>query len=143
VIKSKQIRAGRELLGWSPADLAKAAALSKPTVERAERSGVSEDTLMRIRMALEKGGVIFVEGKGEAAGVRPREGEAEMKEPTTSALKSRGSVKLLAAAAALKTVPFQGCGFRDHTVKALIDCGIDTPEHLLFMAEGDLHRIRA
>jgi predicted transcriptional regulator len=70
MIKSTQIRAGRELLVWSAADLARAAAVSKPTVDRAERTGASEDTVMRLRMALEKAGVVFGEGGGDGTGVR-------------------------------------------------------------------------
>jgi transcriptional regulator with XRE-family HTH domain len=67
-----QIRAARALLGWSQDDLAGAAALARPTIERAERTGVSDDTRMRIRMALEKAGVIFIEENGEGPGVRLR-----------------------------------------------------------------------
>jgi transcriptional regulator with XRE-family HTH domain len=65
-----QIRAARALLGWSQGDLADAAALSRPTVERAERTGVSDDTQMRIRLALEKAGVEFT--NGDQPGVRLR-----------------------------------------------------------------------
>ncbi len=64
-----QIRAARELLGWSQGDLAKAASLTRPTIERAERTGVSSDTQMRVRLALEKAGVIFADENTPRPGV--------------------------------------------------------------------------
>jgi DNA-binding XRE family transcriptional regulator len=60
------------LLGWSQTKLAKAADLSRPTVDRAERESVSDDALAALREALETAGVIFVEENGEGPGVRLR-----------------------------------------------------------------------
>jgi transcriptional regulator with XRE-family HTH domain len=65
-----QIRAGRGLLGWSQADLADAARISRATVNRAETSSASEDALIAMQQALEKAGVIFVDENGDGAGVR-------------------------------------------------------------------------
>lgn len=72
VISIAQIRAARGLLGWSQAELAEAAKLSRPTIERAETKTVSETTIEAIRRALEKAGVIFVESNGDGPGVRLR-----------------------------------------------------------------------
>ena len=69
---SAQIRAARALLGWSQTELAEAADLSRPSVDRAERINVSDETLAAIRRALEMAGVIFVEENGEGPGVRLR-----------------------------------------------------------------------
>ena len=71
-ISSAQIRAARALIGWSQSVLAKAARLSRPSVDRAERASVTPETLSVIRMALEKAGVIFVEENGDGPGVRLR-----------------------------------------------------------------------
>jgi transcriptional regulator with XRE-family HTH domain len=67
-----QFRAARALLGWSATDLAAAAALSRNTVERAERTGVSEETRIRIRLALEKAGVEFTYGSKPGVRLRAR-----------------------------------------------------------------------
>lgn len=69
---SAQIRAARALLGWSQSELADAASLSRPTVDRAERKNVTDETMTAIRKALEKAGVIFVDENGEGPGVRLR-----------------------------------------------------------------------
>lgn len=73
-ISSAQIRAGRALLGWSQTDLAKAAKLSRPSVDRAERVTVTNETLATIRKALEKAGVIFTPENGEGPGVKLKKG---------------------------------------------------------------------
>ncbi len=70
---SAQIRAARALLGWSQTELAKAARLSRPTIDRAERTqAVSDDALATMRKAMEKAGVIFQDENGEGPGVRLR-----------------------------------------------------------------------
>jgi DNA-binding XRE family transcriptional regulator len=74
-LTSAQIRAARALLGWSQTKLAKAADLSRPTVDRAERESVSDDALAAMREALENAGVIFVEENGDGPGVRLRKGK--------------------------------------------------------------------
>lgn len=71
-LSSAQIRAARALLGWSQSELAEKALLSRPSIDRAERSSVGADTIAAIRKALEKAGVIFVEENGEGPGVRLR-----------------------------------------------------------------------
>jgi transcriptional regulator with XRE-family HTH domain len=65
-----QIRAARGLVGWSQADLAAAAGLSRATINRAETIAASAETIAAIQDALEKAGVIFVEANGDGAGVR-------------------------------------------------------------------------
>lgn len=75
MISIEQIRAARGLLGWSQTDLAEAAGRSLPTIKRLEResdegSAVSEDVRDAVRVALEKGGVEFIDENGGGAGVR-------------------------------------------------------------------------
>lgn len=65
-----QIRAARALLGWSQDDLADAAGLSRPTIDRAERTKTSDATIEAIRLALEKAGVEFIAENGAGPGVR-------------------------------------------------------------------------
>lgn len=67
-----QLRAARGLLGWSQADLAEAAKVSRSTVARSELQLVSPESVATIRKALEKAGVIFVESNGDGPGVRLR-----------------------------------------------------------------------
>lgn len=38
-------------------------------------------------------------------------------------------------------MPYKNRGFSDRTIRALIDCSIDTPERLLFMTEDSLRKI--
>lgn len=71
-ISSAQIRAARGLVHWSQSDLAKAAKISRPTVDRAERVTVSADALAAIRAALESAGVEFIAENGGGPGVRLR-----------------------------------------------------------------------
>jgi transcriptional regulator with XRE-family HTH domain len=67
-----QIRAARGLLGWSQAQLAEAAGVSRATVNRAETIAVSAAATTGLVEALQKGGIIFVEENGEGPGVRLR-----------------------------------------------------------------------
>jgi ribosome-binding protein aMBF1 (putative translation factor) len=69
-----QVRGARGLLGWSQGRLATAAALSEPTVKRFETgvANVSQDAISKMRAALEKGGVVFVEENSHGPGVRLR-----------------------------------------------------------------------
>jgi len=71
-ISGAQMRAARGLIGWSQAELADAAGLSRPTIERAETKGASAETLVALQRALEAAGVIFVAENGEGPGVRLR-----------------------------------------------------------------------
>lgn len=74
-----QIRAGRALLDWSQAQLAEAAGLGLSTVKAFESGRPGKEFLMAraMREALERGGVMFVNGDDEdgpgvrLAGARP------------------------------------------------------------------------
>jgi transcriptional regulator with XRE-family HTH domain len=60
-----QFRAARGLLGWSQAQLAKAAGLSPVTVKRFETgtgARVSDDAVAAMRQAIEAAGVEFTNG---------------------------------------------------------------------------------
>ena len=71
-----QLKADRDLLGWTEPDLAAASGVSVPTIARLESEdgtlGGRASTGDAIRAALEGAGVIFVESNGEGAGVRLR-----------------------------------------------------------------------
>jgi hypothetical protein len=75
-LSGAQIRAGRSLVRWSAAELAKASALGANTIRRAEVSdGETSLTLANdqaIRRALEAAGVEFIDENGGGAGVRLR-----------------------------------------------------------------------
>lgn len=63
-VSIRQIKAARELLGWSQSDLAKKSKVSQPTIKRLEAAGGDvggrEDTAEKIRSALEKAGIEFL-----------------------------------------------------------------------------------
>lgn len=70
-----QIRAARALLNWSQHDLAEASGVGSATIKRIERlTGQIKGnvtTQMRIRQAIEKAGIRFIENDEEAGiGVR-------------------------------------------------------------------------
>src|SRR4029077_803913 len=76
-ITIEQIRAARALLGWSQTELAERAGLSLPTVKRVEINSdlrVSSEARQRLRVALEEGGVEFIDENGGGPGVRLRQG---------------------------------------------------------------------
>ena len=75
MISSSQMRAARGLIGWSQSELAAAAGLSRPTVERAETKTASDETFAAIQRALEKAGVIFQDENGDGPGVRLKKGK--------------------------------------------------------------------
>jgi transcriptional regulator with XRE-family HTH domain len=78
-ITPEQCRAARGLLGWSQNELAERANTGYSTVadfERGARIPIANN-LAAIRAALEGGGVIFIPGNGEGAGVRLRKTETE------------------------------------------------------------------
>ncbi|GAB5447168.1 helix-turn-helix domain-containing protein [Gymnodinialimonas sp.] len=66
----EQIRAARALLGWTASDLAQAAGVSYPTVQRMDATqgpvGGRHATVIAIREALERDGIQFLQG-GETA----------------------------------------------------------------------------
>lgn len=76
MVSVRQIKAGRALLGWSQSDLASESGVSEPTIARLEAAdgqlGGREATANRIRAALEKGGIQFIDENGGGAGVRLR-----------------------------------------------------------------------
>jgi hypothetical protein len=73
-LSAAQIRAGRALLHWTAAELAKAAALGANTVRRAEVSDAETSLTaandQAIRRALETAGIEFIEENGGGPGVR-------------------------------------------------------------------------
>jgi predicted transcriptional regulator len=82
-ISVKQVKAARMLLGWSQADLSKAAGLGDVTVPRIEAKdgelGGRAETVLKIITALEKAGCIFLDENGEGPGVRLRKTKRKSK----------------------------------------------------------------
>ena len=75
LITIEQLRGARGLLGWSQTELAERAGLSLPTIKRVESGRgprVSDDARVRLRSALESGGVEFIDENGGGPGVRLR-----------------------------------------------------------------------
>jgi len=75
MISSAQMRAARALLGWDQRQLAEAAGLSLPTIQRMEASDGqvrgNVDSLMKVVEALEQAGVELIgEGAASPAGGR-------------------------------------------------------------------------
>jgi transcriptional regulator with XRE-family HTH domain len=75
VISSRQIRAGRALLGWSQLVLAERAGVSPITIKRLEASGdvleARVATVEAVTRALERAGVVFLpDGDGRRDGVQ-------------------------------------------------------------------------
>ena len=76
----EQLRAARGLLGWSQSDLAERAGLSLPTVKRLEGGygpHVSDEAQAKLRQAVERAGVEFIDENGGGAGVRLRKRSAK------------------------------------------------------------------
>lgn len=77
MISNLQIRAARALLGWSQSKLAEEAGVSVITVKRMEASPETFharfDIVMKVKTAVERGGVVFLEGAdGFSHGVQLR-----------------------------------------------------------------------
>ena len=77
MLEKAQIRAARALLDWRQDDLAKAAKVGLATIQRIERGrgAISGNiaTLLRIKTALERAGVRFLEPDSDGgAGVRTK-----------------------------------------------------------------------
>jgi transcriptional regulator with XRE-family HTH domain len=74
LISIRQIKAARALLGWSQAELAHRSGVSEPTVARLEAAegelGGREGTAEKIRGAIERGGIQFIDENGGGPGVR-------------------------------------------------------------------------
>jgi transcriptional regulator with XRE-family HTH domain len=75
-VSIRQLKAARMLVGWSQEELASAAGISLPTIKRLEAAegllGGRETTSQKIRNALEKAGVKFIDENGGGPGVRLR-----------------------------------------------------------------------
>jgi transcriptional regulator with XRE-family HTH domain len=73
MIQGRQIRAARALLGWTQAELAKAAGVSQASVQRAEATNgvpnIRAPVLLAIETALARAGIEFVDN---GIGVRLR-----------------------------------------------------------------------
>ena len=65
-ITPEQCRAARALLDWSQPDLVKASGVGRSTITRFERGShmPHASNLVAIRTALEKAGVVFIDGNG-------------------------------------------------------------------------------
>jgi transcriptional regulator with XRE-family HTH domain len=72
-ISVKQIRAARGLLGWTQAELAEAAGVSRQALNGVENgSDPKQSTINAIERALMKGGIQFIPRNGGGEGVRLR-----------------------------------------------------------------------
>jgi len=67
-----QCRGARAMLGWSQEQLAEASNLTRQTIAAFENETrlPGPNNLLAIRVALEQGGVIFIEKNGGGPGVR-------------------------------------------------------------------------
>ena len=76
-VSIKQLKAARTLIGWSQEELASAAGISLPTIKRLEAVdgllGGRKTTGQKIRNALEKAGIEFIDENGGGPGVRLRQ----------------------------------------------------------------------
>jgi predicted transcriptional regulator len=72
----RQVKAARALLGWSQSDLARHSGISEPTIARLESAegqlGGRGGTVEKIRSALERSGIEFIDENGGGPGVRLR-----------------------------------------------------------------------
>ncbi|WP_018317435.1 MULTISPECIES: helix-turn-helix domain-containing protein [Bradyrhizobium] len=75
-VSVRQLKAARALLGWSQDDLARAAAVSIPTIKRLEASdgslGGRDQTVQKIVNAVVSAGIDFLFENGSGPGVRLR-----------------------------------------------------------------------
>jgi transcriptional regulator with XRE-family HTH domain len=82
-VSVNQVKAARALLDWSQERLAEESGVSIPTVKRLEAiSGVlggRADTSDKIRSALERAGIQFIDENGGGVGVRLRRPEGGRK----------------------------------------------------------------
>ncbi len=83
LITIPQLKAARALLGWSQSDLAERSGVSEPTIARLEsfdgHLGGRAETGAKIRSALEKGGIEFIDENGGGPGVRLRKAQSAKK----------------------------------------------------------------
>jgi len=75
-VSIRQLKAARNLIGWSQEDLAVAADVSLPTIKRLEAKegwmGGRQATTQKIKVSLEKAGIEFIDENGGGPGVRLR-----------------------------------------------------------------------
>lgn len=75
-VSIRQVKAARALLAWSQEQLSNAADVSIPTIKRLEAHdgplGGRNETGTKIRLALERAGVEFIDENGGGLGVRLR-----------------------------------------------------------------------
>jgi transcriptional regulator with XRE-family HTH domain len=83
-VTGAQVRAARAFLGWTVADLAKAAGVGLSTIQKIEdingtarvestlqwRSDARDEALAKIRSALEKAGITFLPESAQGVGLR-------------------------------------------------------------------------
>ena len=73
---TRHIKAARALLGWSQGDLAEHSSISEPTIARLEsvdgQIAGRLSTAKKIRSALEKASIEFIDENGGGPGVRLR-----------------------------------------------------------------------
>jgi len=82
-VSIRQLKAARTLVGWSQENLAKAARVSLPTIKRLEAAegllGGRNATALKIRTALERAGIQFIDENGGGRGVRLRKRQQSKK----------------------------------------------------------------
>jgi predicted transcriptional regulator len=75
-VSIRQLKAARALLDWSQEELASAAAVSLPTIKRLEAADGwltgRQATAQKIRTALDKAGIEFIDESAGGPGVRLR-----------------------------------------------------------------------
>jgi predicted transcriptional regulator len=83
-VSIRQLKAARSLVGWSQEELAYAAQVSLPTIKRLEAAdgvlGGRETTAQKIRIALERAGIEFIDENGGGPGVRLRKRQRTKKQ---------------------------------------------------------------
>ena len=84
MITTRQVKAARALLGWSQGDLARHSSISEPTIARLETAngeiGGRPNTAAKIKEALEKGGIEFIDENGGGPGLRLRKRQRPKKQ---------------------------------------------------------------
>src|SRR5262249_45195902 len=82
-VSIRQLKAARALVGWSQEELASAARVSLPTIKRLESAegwlAGRQTTTQKIRVALEKTGLEFIDENGGGPGVRLRKSQRDKK----------------------------------------------------------------
>ena len=80
MISARQLRAARALVGWGQKDLAEAAGLSLPTIQRMETLGLHRSAagnVEKVQRALEAQGMEFTDD--DAPGVRLRRAQSNIR----------------------------------------------------------------